>query len=236
MMRMMKMELAVFKQYLMRMVLSLLIVTVCFTLGVGSTFPIPGMAFLLMMFNLTASLSNYDEHNDWGSYRLTMPLSRRDVVLGRYAAVLAGALAMTLAVGVVVCALSALAGAVPLPDALASFLRIDPAILNEVVFTFVFCGAMGFAIASVCMPVFFKFGQTKATQWLPFIMMLLGVLPFALASILGEGAMATVETALAFAETPQGLAAFCAGVALFSLVCYAASIAVSLRVYRARDL
>ena len=103
-------------------------------------------------------------------------------------------------------------------------------------FTFAFCSAMGFIIASVSMPVFFKFGQTKATQWLPFIMMFLGVAPFALVGFLGKDAMAAAERALSFAETPEGLAAFAAGALVFGLVCYAVSALISLHIYKARDL
>ena len=31
--------------------------------------------------------SVYDDQNGWGSYRLTLPVSKRDVVLSRYAAI-----------------------------------------------------------------------------------------------------------------------------------------------------
>ena len=41
-----------------------------------------------MFFMMGAmGLAAYDELNHWGLFRLTLPLSRRDVVLGRYGAI-----------------------------------------------------------------------------------------------------------------------------------------------------
>lgn len=89
MMRMFKMELAVFGQYLRQLAFSILFMAVCFTVGVGSTCMLPGIIFMMGMFSLSNSASHYDEQNDWAAFRLTMPVSRRDVVLGRYLFVLA---------------------------------------------------------------------------------------------------------------------------------------------------
>ena len=96
MMRMLKMELAVFGQYLKQLTLSILFMAVCFTAGMGSASMLPGIIFMMGMFCLSNSASHYDEQNDWAAFRLTMPVSRRDVVLGRYLFVLAGALIASL--------------------------------------------------------------------------------------------------------------------------------------------
>ena len=236
MMRMLKMELTVFGQYLRQLAFSILFMAVCFTVGVGSTSMLPGIIFMMGMFSLSNSASHYDEQNDWAAFRLTMPVSRRDVVLGRYLFVLAGTLIASLFVAVAACLLSWMGGASLLPEVVANVVRLDADMIQAGVFALAFCSAMGFVIASVSMPVFFKFGQTKATQWLPFIMMFLGVAPFMIVGFMGEEAMMAAQRALAFAETPEGLAAFAAGTCAFGLVCYAASCAISLRIYSARDL
>lgn len=236
MMRMIKMELVVFGQYLRQLGFSILFMAVCFAAGTGSTSALPGIIFMMGMFSLSNIASNYDERNDWAAFRLTMPVSRRDVVLGRYLFVLAGALMVSLLVALGALALSLLAHAGVLPAVVARVARLDADTLQAGLFTFSFCGAMGFIIASVCMPVFFKFGQTKATQWLPFIMMFLGIAPFMIVGFMGEEAIAAAQHALSFAETPEGLAMFVAGACAFGLVCYAVSCAISLRIYSARDL
>lgn len=236
MMRMVKMELVVFGQYLKQLSFSILFMAVCFVAGMGSTSALPGIIFMMGMFSLSNSASNYDERNDWAAFRLTMPVSRKEVVLGRYLFVLAGALSVLLLVGAAALVLSILGDASVLPEVIARMVRLDADALQAGLFTLAFCSAMGFVIASVSMPVFFKFGQTKATQWLPFIMMFLGVAPFMIVGFMGEEAMMAAQRALAFAETPEGLAAFAAGTCAFGLVCYAASCAISLRIYSARDL
>ena len=235
MMRMVKMELVVFGQYLKQLSFSILFMAVCFAAGTGSTSALPGIIFMMGMFSLSNSASNYDERNDWAAFRLTMPVSRKEVVLGRYLFVLAGALSVSLLVGAAALVLSMLGQASMLPAVVARVVRLDADALRVGLFTLAFCSAMGFVIASVSMPVFFKFGQTKATQWLPFIMMFLGVAPLVIVGFMGEEAMMAHSRRWLFAETPEGLAAFAAGTCAFGLVCYAASCA-PLRIYSARDL
>lgn len=236
MMRILKMELTVFGQYLRQLGFSILFMAVCFTAGAGSTSALPGIIFMMGMFSLSNSASHYDEQNDWAAFRLTMPVSRRDVVLGRYLFVAVGALTVSLLVAVVACLLSWMGGASLLPEVVANVVRLDADMIQAGVFTLAFCSAMGFVIASVSMPVFFKFGQTKATQWLPFIMMFLGIAPFMVVGFMGEEAISAMQQALSFAETPGGLASFAVGAMVFGVVCYAVSALVSLRVYKARDL
>lgn len=236
MMRMFKMELAVFGQYLRQLAFSILFMAVCFTVGMGSTSMLPGTIFMMGMFSLSNSASHYDEQNDWAAFRLTMPVSRRDVVLGRYLFVLAGTLTVSLLVAVAACLLSWMGGASLLPEVVASVVRLDADMVQAGVFTLAFCSAMGFVISSVSMPVFFKFGQTKATQWLPFIMMFLGVAPVMAGGFMGEEAIVPMQQALSFAETPEGLTSFTVGALIFGAVCYAVSALVSLRVYKAREL
>lgn len=236
MMRMVKMELVVFGQYLKQLFFSILFMAVCFAAGTGNTSALPGIIFMMGMFSLSNSASNYDEHNGWAAFRLTMPVSRREVVLGRYLFVLAGALSESLLVAAAALVLSMLGQASMLPEVVARVVRLDADAMQVGLFTLAFCSAVGFVIASVSMPVFFKFGQTKATQWLPFIMMFLGVAPFMIVGFMGGEAMMAAQRALAFAETPEGLAAFAAGACAFGLVCYAVSCVISLRIYSARDL
>lgn len=236
MMRMIRMELVVLNQYLKQLSFSILFMAACFAVGLGNTASLLGFTFMMGMFNLTNSSSNYDERNDWAAFRLTMPVSRRDVVLGRYLFVLTGALIVSGLVAAAAVALSMLGEASLLPEAVANVVRIDKDALQAGAMTLAYCGAMGFVIASVAMPVFFKFGQTKATQWLPIIMMFLGIAPFLIVGIMGDGALAALDRILSFTETPDGLTAYAVGALVFGLACYVVSALISLRVYKARDL
>ena len=101
------------------------------------------------------------------------------------------------------------------------------------------CVLIGSAVASVVTPVYFKFGQTKATQLLPTVTVgLFVVAPMLLGNsgILGGGAFGLVADFLTFAETPVGLAASMAALLAASLLMLATSAAVSLGLYGRREL
>lgn len=236
MMRMLKMEFTVFGQYLRQLALTMVIMAVCLTIGMGSTASLPGIIFTMAMFSLTMSASNYDEQNGWAAFRLAMPLSRRDVVVGRYLFVflVSFACAAFAAIGVLV--LAALASVDVLPAGVADVVHLDADTVGVGGLILAVCGTMGMLTASVSIPVFFKFGQTKATQWLPFIMVFLGMALFLVVGIIGEEAVSAAQEALSFVETPEGMMTFVAGALVFGVACYVVSALVSLRVYRSRDL
>ncbi len=236
MMRMLKMELTVFGQYLRQLALTTVIMAVCLTIGMGSTASLPGIIFMMEMFSLTTSASHYDEQNDWAAFRLTMPVSRRDIVTGRYLFVFLGSLVCAALTVFGALVFAGLASVDMLPAGVADVVRLDADAIRVGGFTLAVCGAMGMLTASVSMPMFFKFGQTKATQWLPFIMVLLGMAPFMVVGFMGEEALVAAQQALSFAETPEGLMSFAVGAVVFGVVCYIVSALVSLRVYKARDL
>lgn len=236
MMRMLKMELTVFGQYLRQLALTTVIMAVCLTIGMGSTASLPGIIFMMEMFSLTTSASHYDEQNDWAAFRLTMPVSRRDIVTGRYLFVFLGSLVCAALTVFGALVFAGLASVDMLPEGVADVVRLDADAIRVGGFTLAVCSAMGMLTASVSMPMFFKFGQTKATQWLPFIMVLLGMAPFMVVGFMGEEALVAAQQALSFAETPEGLMSFAVGAVVFGVVCYVVSALVSLQVYKARDL
>ena len=101
------------------------------------------------------------------------------------------------------------------------------------------CVLIGSAVASVVTPVYFKLGQTKATQFLPTVTVgLFVVTPMLLGNsgILEGGAFGLVTDFLTFVETPAGLAASMAALLAASLLMLAASAVVSLGLYGRREL
>ena len=124
------------------------------------------MMYLLLGVSGTNS---FDDLNGWERLRLTMPLSRRDVVLARYGAIATlglGGLALGLATAV---ALGAVALFIPLPGELSSALALSGDALLGMCLS---AGAL-FAVGSLCaaveVPLFFRFGNTRTTQYLPLV-------------------------------------------------------------------
>jgi len=236
MLRMMKMELAVLKKYLKQITFTMLIVIVCFVAGMGSLTSVPGVAFLVVTFSASMSASAYDDQNGWGSYRLVMPVTRREVVQGRYALNLLLAIAAAAIAAVLMTAFIALGSAVELPEFLANLAVWDNQQLEATLVASISCACIGLCICSVTLPAYFKFGMTKATQYLPFIMIFLSVAPFLVLGVIGGPLLDQVKGAIELAETTGGLGLIAFAALAISLAVYAASSFIAVRLYSARDL
>lgn len=236
MLRMMKMELAVLKKYLKRITFTMLIVIVCLVVGMGSLMSVPGVAFLIVTLSVSMSASAYDDQNGWGSYRLVMPVTRREVVQGRYALNLLLAIAAAAVAAVLMTAFIALGSAVELPEFLANLAVWDNQQLEATLAASISCACIGLCMCSVTLPAYFKFGMTKATQHLPFIMIFLSVAPFLVLGVIGGPLLDQVKGAIELAETTGGLGLIAFAALAISLAVYAASSFIAVRLYSARDL
>ena len=108
-------------------------------------------------------------------------------------------------------------------------------------FATTFCLLIGAVVASVVTPIYFRLGQTKATQLLPTIIVMIFVLPVVFLGNSGllDGALPGLEQIsafLAYIETPEGLAVGCAGMVAAAAAILAASAAISLKLYETREL
>lgn len=236
MLRMMKMELAVLKKYLKQITFTMLIVIVCLVAGMGSLMSVPGVAFLTVTFSVSMSASAYDDQNGWGSYRLVMPVTRREVVQGRYALNLLLAIAAAAVAAVLMTAFIALGSAVELPEFLANLAVWDNQQLEATLAASTSCACIGLCMCSVTLPAYFKFGMTKATQYLPFIMIVLSVAPFLVLGVIGGPLLDQVKGAIELAETTGGFGLIAFAALAISLAVYAASSFIAVRLYSARDL
>ena len=248
MLRMMKMEFVVLRKYLKQIAFTMAFVVICFVAGMESLVSVPGMAFLMVMFSVSTSASAYDEQNSWGMFRLVMPLSRREVVFGRYAfnlllACVAGLVAAVLVAGFLALGAAvelpdflALGAAVELPDFLADLAVWDAQQLEATLAASISCACIGLCLCSVTLPAYFKFGQTTATQYLPFIMLFLSVAPFLALGVLGGPLLDQVKDAIELTATTGGLGMVAFAALGISLAVYAASACIAVRLYAARDL
>lgn len=119
-------EMTVLGGYAKRLLGTALIMSVCIGLSMRSLIVVPGI-LAVMFFTVGAITSSaYDEHNDWGLFRLAMSVSRRDVVLGRYGATTTLGL-LGAAVGAAAAFVPGAAATVlPLSGDLAEGLRLSP--------------------------------------------------------------------------------------------------------------
>lgn len=234
-------ELSIFKGYgLQLLVLGFVI---ALFVGVGMQTTIVAPAILTSMFFIMAAMGTaiYDEQNNWGLYRLTLPLSRRDIVASRYLVIVTLGLAGTAAGVAAAAVVSGVASAVQLPDGMSELLVLDAGGVTAMLFASAFCVFMGSLIAGIVTPVYFKLGQTKATQLIPTVVVVIFIAPMLViansglldSSILNSGFFADV---MAFLDSPAGVGAGIAVLLAVSAVILAASAAVSLKLYEKREL
>ena len=151
--------------------------------AVGTAAAIAAMVPFTGLFSLAA----YDEQNNWERFRLTLPLTRRQVVFGRYASIAlltVGSLALALVLGLGIAALAGLLPAEWLPESLSPSENTPEMIVGSTV-----GGVSVVAIAmAVAMPVITRFGMTKAARIVPIIVVL--IVAFAVA-FFGNGVQLT---------------------------------------------
>lgn len=234
-------EMTIFRDYARQLVGLGLLVSLC--IGAGMQTPLAMPATLTCMFFMMSAmgLAAYDQLNHWELFRLTLPLSRRDVVLGRYAAIVTFGL-LGMAVGLAgALAATGVATAVGLPGELGEAFAFDAGLLGVMAVTTCFTLLIGSVVASVVTPLYFRLGQTRATQILPTVIVLLFVVPVAFLGNSGmlEGGvpgMGLVSAALEALDTPAGMAVGCVVLVALSAAALAISAAVSLRLYDRREL
>lgn len=207
-------------------------------IGMGSTVALAGAFICMFCMMGSMAASAYDDANNWGAYRLTLPMSRRDIVLGRYAAVVAmGVLGVV--VGALIQLLAAAVGALNvLPTQINDAIAMSGDDVLASVFSVFVCLFMGMTAASLVVPTYFKFGNTKATQFLPMAVMLLyAVAIFIFAQISNAVDMAPLLSQfLTWIETPIGMASCIVALVALTALVLSISAAVSMRIYTRRDL
>ena len=159
---------------------------------------------------------------------------------GRYAAIVTLGLIGAVVGSIASFAVMGIASAVELPGGLSEPLSLNGDRVCGMAFATAACVLIGATVASVVTPVYFKFGQTKATQLLPTIIVILFVAPF---MILGNSGILSDDTSLrfisdlnAFVEEPTGLAITIVAIIAVSILLLVISAAVSLKLYGRREL
>lgn len=186
---------------------------------------------LTVMNNLMA----IDEQNAWQTYRLALPLSRVQVVRGRYLSglvgVVAGLLIGALAVAAVIGVMQVL------PGEWAAFYGRE--VLTLPLEDYLVCAAAGLCVSlvglAVALPLDFRLGFTAVTRYIPLAFAALFVL---VVIVLDQFQVdsADISSIAALLSDPAalgliGLAAFFVAAALYALSCM-----LSIRLYKAREL
>lgn len=220
---------------------------VCAFLVIGGN-AVSGMSSGCVMTTLLVALSlcGYDDQNGWLRYRSLLPFSRRELVVGRYATVLLVSLAMDAAL----VAIAVFAEAIPGVARLG--LEVDSPLTHA--YAIVASEGIGLLVASIALPLCFKYGAMKGVRFVACIGAIVGAVVVGAVSIRVDmgatyaGVAATMaDNTISLSVSSDALAPigvwaasnFCLLMIAFtlaSLAIYAASCVLSIKILEKKDL
>ena len=220
-----------------------LFVAAIFALSMGATGVLTA-ATIVIALSAVNRIMAYDEQNNWEAFRQTLPFSRSQVVCGRY---------VTAALCVVASLLVGIAVVLLVDLVISVAVSINPGLqlnswselidlslrLRDLVELFVACGVAGVAVSffglALTLPFMFRFGCTKGARYIPLVFVALSLLMFL--AMQGISSSGFDPASLApLLENTGIIVGVSLAVVLVSLVIYALSCLVSLRLYKTREL
>lgn len=209
-------------------------VVVAVIFGVSTDMPLAIIPFMALMLAYATgfTLVAYDERNDWEKLRLTLPLSRADIIRGRYATFAAMTMAGIVLGGVLVAVLWVLAQLAPTAPVLSEFAgALDwqmavAMVVSGVVFALV--------LWIIALPLVARYGMTKAVRFLPLAFVI--VLPIATVLVQKAGPLpASVMDFVAWVATPTGTLVAAGAALAVIVVLFALSSMLAVRLYEKRE-
>lgn len=229
---MMRSDLMALKSAFLQMAGIAVVIAVALSVAFQSTAASAAALVAMMPFLFMFSLAVTDEQNDWQSFRLTLPITRRQVVWGRYAFLALIALGCAVATLVILVAVMAVA------QALAGTLTVgEELLLTGENMMLALAGMMlalvvVFAGMAFSLPPILRFGMTKATRIVPVVIVL--VLTFGI-SFIGTSDIVNSEVIGGIlVQMSQGPFLFGGILMVVAIALYAASAFVSVKLYESR--
>ena len=230
------MDFVTVKKLLSRYLLLLLGIGSCAALLVGSHPGIIPYFGELSVVSVAQTLALYDDRRDWGRFRLAMPLTRTDIVLGRYGFLAAVAVAGTLMGAALYLAVTLAVQWVPAYAALA----LRPAGFDAVglAWSVAVSLALAFVVGGIMLPTFFSFGIGNGPRYAMALVMLASLLainPIVNVWAKPDAAPAFFGGLVSLATSPDTFLVAAGAVTAVAFALYAASCAATLVHYRRRD-
>ena len=141
-------EMTVLRDYARQLLGRGLFIAICLSVGMHSIVAVPGLLCMLYFIMGALSTAAYDEQNNWGLYRLTLPVSRRDVILGRYAVIVTLGISGMLVGLIGTLGLSVVISVLNVSSDIQSVFALTQEHVMTVIFTMMLCMLMGVVVAN----------------------------------------------------------------------------------------
>lgn len=225
-------DLLIAKKYLLQQLGIALAVGVFIALTMGNLYVVAPAIGVMVPFSLSIMILSLDERANWQQFRLALPITRANVMTGRYVSfallTLCG-IAVGLLTTFLLIAAAQLAPNVPqLADLMVNFSW------QAILFVCVVSLTIILVMLSITMPVFSRFGMTKGVRYLPLLVIFACTIGFSLG---GNGPPTElVSNIKLLLETPLGTIGMAAGILAAVAVIYAISAMISVKLYTKREL
>lgn len=208
-----------------------LFVSVFIAFGTGTLITAVACMATMVPFMYLFSISAYDEQNGWERFRLTLPISRRQVAYGRYASMLIIMLA-SLAVSFVVGVLIGLVAEAMPAGMVDKGIYLSEWGLQAIFAVGILTQIVILLAAAASLPFIMRFGVTKGSRLVPVVLVL--ALSFGIAFFTNN---VTFLDLSAISGNVESVFAVAIAIAIaVSLILYCASAYLSGRLYEKREL
>lgn len=184
----------------------------------------------MVPFMYLFSISAYDEQNGWERFRLTLPISKKQVAYGRYASMFIITICTLVASILLGCVLGLVAEALP-EGAVPAGLALSEFGIATIAGVAVFTQLIILTAAIFTLPLIMRFGMTRGSRIVP-IVLVLALSTFA--ALFGNSLDASI---IARFFSDEGMLALLIGLAcVIVLLLYGASAVLSAWLYERREL
>lgn len=222
-------DLLIVKKYILSQVAIGIVVGTIMAIVMESVYVIIPALCIMIPYSLAFTAIAFDERNGWEEFRLALPLSRKDVIRGRYASFAIITLA-SLVLSLIVMGIVAVVAAALAPVIGVSNLITD--ISWQIILADAIAG-LGFVtiMLAVILPLIARFGMTKAVRVIP-VVIICGVLGFFMG---GENLLSEIIGPLIeWLITPAGTGIMALISLIVLTVVYVASCVISTKLYESR--
>lgn len=224
-------DLLVAKKYFVQQIILCLVIAVFVCIMTENVYVGMPVASVMMPFSLAFTIIALDERGNWEQFRLALPLSRTDVILGRYTSLVVLAL-IGLVLGFIILSLVVAAAtlfpAIPQLTGLLQNFSWQGVVLVAAISIVIIL-----VMFSLTMPLVSRFGMTKAVRFVP-LLVVFGIM--AVFSLGGNSEMTTFATNLAsLLETPTSTLVLSGTILIAGAALYTLSGIISIRLYAKRQ-
>lgn len=224
-------DLLVAKKYLIQQSLIGIIVGVFICVVMGNLYVISPAIGIMIPFSLAFTIIAFDERDNWQQFRLSLPMSRREIIFGRYLSfgmIAIGGLALGLCATGLIIAIATLAPNISiLGDLMVNFSWQALVLTNAAAIAIILL------MLAITMPLVSRFGMTKAVRYIP-LLVIIGVVLLPNLAQLG-GVPEFVMKFGSWVQTAEGTLITAGVVAVVSFALYALSGALSTKLYQKRE-